>query len=45
VPGKIVRQVDDEDIAMIGYISRHYRERIALYKENLKIDARGTPFR
>ncbi len=45
VPGKIVRQVDDKDIAMIGYISQHYRERIALYKQNLKIDARGTQVR
>ena len=42
MPGKIVRQVDAKDIAMIGSIAQHYRERIALYKQGLKIDPRGA---
>jgi carbonic anhydrase/acetyltransferase-like protein (isoleucine patch superfamily) len=43
VPGKIVRQVDDKDLALIAYISKHYRERIALYKQHIRIDPRSTP--
>ncbi len=42
MPGKIVRQVDDADIAMIEYISRHYRERIQLYKRDLALDPRSA---
>jgi carbonic anhydrase/acetyltransferase-like protein (isoleucine patch superfamily) len=41
VPGKIVRQVTDEDRELIAFISRHYRERIALYKRDLKVDPRS----
>jgi carbonic anhydrase/acetyltransferase-like protein (isoleucine patch superfamily) len=41
VPGKIVRTINDEDRAMIAFISRHYRERIALYKRDLKPDPRS----
>ena len=42
IPGKIVRQVDDEDIAMIEFVSRHYRERIQLYKRDLARDPRSA---
>jgi carbonic anhydrase/acetyltransferase-like protein (isoleucine patch superfamily) len=42
VPGKIVRQVDDEDLAMIDFVSRHYRERIQLYKRDLALDPRNA---
>jgi carbonic anhydrase/acetyltransferase-like protein (isoleucine patch superfamily) len=41
VPGKIVRQVDDEDLGMIARAAAHYRERIALYKKELRIDDRA----
>jgi carbonic anhydrase/acetyltransferase-like protein (isoleucine patch superfamily) len=41
VPGKIVRQVNDEDLAMIEFVARHYRERIALYKRDLALDPRS----
>lgn len=43
LPGKIMRQVDDEDIALIEFVSRHYRERIPLYKRDLAQDPRGAP--
>ena len=42
IPGKIVRQVDDEDLAMIEFVSRHYRERIQLYKRDLARDPRSA---
>ena len=41
VPGKIVRQVDDDDLKMIANAAAHYRGRIALYKSELRIDDRG----
>jgi carbonic anhydrase/acetyltransferase-like protein (isoleucine patch superfamily) len=42
IPGKIVRQVNDEDLAMIKFVSRHYRERLQLYKRDLARDPRST---
>lgn len=42
IPGKIMRQVDDEDLAMFAFTSRHYYERIALYKQKLEIDSRNA---
>jgi carbonic anhydrase/acetyltransferase-like protein (isoleucine patch superfamily) len=41
VPGKIVRQVDDDDLKMIANTAAHYRVRIALYKSELRIDDRS----
>jgi carbonic anhydrase/acetyltransferase-like protein (isoleucine patch superfamily) len=41
VPGKIVRQVDDDDLKMIANTAAHYRGRIALYKSELRIDDRS----
>ncbi|HTV95758.1 MAG TPA: gamma carbonic anhydrase family protein [Steroidobacteraceae bacterium] len=38
MPGKIVRPVQDADLAMIADIARHYRERIALYKRHLRAE-------
>jgi len=38
MPGKIVRQVDDEDLKMIADAATHYRQRIAFYKSGLRID-------
>jgi carbonic anhydrase/acetyltransferase-like protein (isoleucine patch superfamily) len=40
VPGKIVRGVTDEDLELIAGVARHYRERIALYKRDLRVDPR-----
>ena len=40
VPGKIVRQVDADDLKMIADAAVHYRERIALYKRELQVDDR-----
>ena len=39
-PGKIVRQVTDEDLAMIARAAGHYRARAALYRQQLRLDAR-----
>jgi carbonic anhydrase/acetyltransferase-like protein (isoleucine patch superfamily) len=41
-PGKIVRSVGARDLEMIERVAQHYRERIALYKRDLKIDPRGA---
>lgn len=41
MPGKVVRQVGADDIAMIEFISRHYRERIKRYKRELAVDPRS----
>ncbi len=38
MPGKIVRQVSDEDLEMIAGVAAHYRARIALYKSELRAD-------
>ena len=44
MPGKIVRQVDEEDIKMIARAAEHYRGRIALYRKELRVDDRyGRP--
>ena len=40
MPGKIVRQVDDDDLKMIAGTAAHYRARIALYKRELRVDDR-----
>jgi carbonic anhydrase/acetyltransferase-like protein (isoleucine patch superfamily) len=40
MPGKIVREVGDEDLKMIADTAAHYLERIALYKRELRIDDR-----
>jgi carbonic anhydrase/acetyltransferase-like protein (isoleucine patch superfamily) len=40
MPGKIVRQVDGDDLKMIAHAAAHYRERIPLYKRELRIDDR-----
>ncbi len=40
VPGKIVRQVDADDLKMIAGTAAHYRARIALYKRELRVDDR-----
>jgi carbonic anhydrase/acetyltransferase-like protein (isoleucine patch superfamily) len=40
MPGKIVRQVDADDLKMIAHAAAHYRERIPLYKRELRIDDR-----
>jgi len=41
VPGRIVRQTSDDDRALIEFVARHYRERIALYKRDLEVDPRS----
>jgi carbonic anhydrase/acetyltransferase-like protein (isoleucine patch superfamily) len=41
VPGKIVRQVDDDDRKMIAHAAAHYRARIALYRRDLRVDDRA----
>jgi carbonic anhydrase/acetyltransferase-like protein (isoleucine patch superfamily) len=41
MPGKIVRQVNDQELAMIEYIAQHYMGRIKLYKRDLKLDERS----
>jgi carbonic anhydrase/acetyltransferase-like protein (isoleucine patch superfamily) len=45
MPGKIVRQVDDRELAMIEYIAQHYMERSKLYKRDLSLDARSAAVR
>jgi carbonic anhydrase/acetyltransferase-like protein (isoleucine patch superfamily) len=42
VPGKIVRSVGAEDLELIAQVAQHYRERIALYKRDLRVDPRGS---
>jgi carbonic anhydrase/acetyltransferase-like protein (isoleucine patch superfamily) len=41
-PGQIVRQVSERDLKMIEFIAAHYRERIAQYKRDLKVDPRSS---
>jgi len=41
-PGQIVRQVTERDLAMIEFIAKHYRARIAQYKRELKPDPRSS---
>jgi carbonic anhydrase/acetyltransferase-like protein (isoleucine patch superfamily) len=45
MPGKIVRQVDGQDVAMIEFIAQHYMERMKLYKRDLKLDQRSATVR
>jgi carbonic anhydrase/acetyltransferase-like protein (isoleucine patch superfamily) len=45
MPGKIVRQVDDRELAMIEYIAQHYMERSKLYKRDLSLDERSSVVR
>lgn len=40
-PGKIVREVNEQDLEMIEHIARHYMARIRQYKRDLKVDPRG----
>ncbi len=40
-PGKIVRQVEARDLAMMAATTAHYVSRIAVYREQLRSDARG----
>jgi len=42
VPGKIVRDVNAEELELIEFIARHYVERSHLYKRELKIDPRSS---
>ncbi len=41
-PGKIVREVDDKDLAMIDFIAKHYVERGQLYRRELRQDPRSA---
>jgi carbonic anhydrase/acetyltransferase-like protein (isoleucine patch superfamily) len=41
MPGKIVRRVDADDLKMIADAARHYRDRVALYKNGLQVDDRA----
>lgn len=41
-PGKIVRSAGARDLEMIERVAQHYRERIAIYKRDLKIDPRSA---
>jgi carbonic anhydrase/acetyltransferase-like protein (isoleucine patch superfamily) len=41
MPGKVVRQVGDDDLKMIADAAAHYRDRIALYKRHLQADERS----
>ncbi len=41
-PGKIVREVDDKDLAMIDFIAKHYVERGQLYRRELRPDPRSA---
>lgn len=42
MPGKIVREVDEEDRKMIAFIADHYRDRIELYRKQLRVDDRHS---
>lgn len=42
MPGKVVREVSEKDLAMIDFIAKHYRERGKLYRRELKVDARSA---
>jgi carbonic anhydrase/acetyltransferase-like protein (isoleucine patch superfamily) len=44
MPGKIVREVDARDIAMIDAIGKHYRERGPMYRRELRPDPRSPEF-
>jgi carbonic anhydrase/acetyltransferase-like protein (isoleucine patch superfamily) len=38
-PGKVVRQVTDEDLAMMAYAAHHYRTMIVRYRREIPIDS------
>ena len=42
VPGKIVREISQRDLAMIEETSAHYRARGRLYRRTLAIDERSA---
>ena len=42
MPGKVVREVNDKDRAMMGHIAEHYVARSRLYRRELKVDPRST---
>ena len=43
-PGKIVREVDERDLAMIDGAAAHYVARVQLYRRALAIDPRSAGF-
>ncbi len=45
MPGKIVREIDDKDLAMIEFIARHYMERGKQYQRELRLDERASAVR
>lgn len=44
VPGKIVREVDERDLAMIAEAAAHYVARVQEYRWLLALDPRGAAF-
>jgi len=42
MPGKVVREVDDKDLAMIDFIAKGYVERGQLYRRALALDPRSA---
>jgi len=42
MPGKIVREVNERDLAMIDFIAKHYMERGQLYRRELAVDPRSA---
>jgi carbonic anhydrase/acetyltransferase-like protein (isoleucine patch superfamily) len=44
MPGKIVREVDEQDLAMIDFIAKHYVERGQMYRRELILDPRSAEF-
>ncbi len=42
MPGKIVREVNQRDLAMIEFIAKQYRERGQLYRRELALDSRSA---
>jgi carbonic anhydrase/acetyltransferase-like protein (isoleucine patch superfamily) len=41
MPGKVVREVSEKDLAMIDFIAKHYQERGKLYRRELGVDPRS----
>ena len=42
MPGKIVREVNERDLALIKFTTGHYVARAHAYRRNLKVDRRST---
>jgi len=42
MPGKIVRDVNERELAMIDFIAKHYVERGQLYRRDLSVDPRSA---